>query len=411
MKIRFLVAIGAALLASFAFAAGDPDEVLSAITRYRQNAAAEAQKSGKPANAADINAKVKQMAIDAIKDVDPATVEPGKAYSWARLFAQADKYEDIHALCERFQTTNPTEQLSYSAHYLCLQAFDRLKAYDDAVETMAAMPLPDDTSAYSVAMMAANTFAPAISKSQGPAAANRMLDGIEKRLPEKAESEKTQQYIDTARAYIIIARAKIVSEEKGADAALAYLTDKSNATENAGVKGVLASNIRSMKADVTMKALLHNPVPAFETGRVVGAFKGLPALRGKVVILDFFAHWCPPCKAAFPDMRAMYDDLKGDGLEIVGLTTYYGYYDIWSRENRDMPKDVEVLKMYGFTQEFNINWPLAYIERDVFDLFGITGIPTTYVLDREGVVHSFHVGYSPELFKSFRKEIESLLKQ
>ncbi|HXH60545.1 MAG TPA: TlpA disulfide reductase family protein [Fimbriimonadaceae bacterium] len=411
MKFKSLLVLIVAAVSAFAFAGTDPDQALAAINQIRADAVNKARTSGENVNFDEVNAKMKQMALDAIKDVDPAKVEPSKAYTWAQLFAQADKYEDIHALCEKFQTTNPTPEEAFNAHFLCLQAFNELKDYDDAVSTMGSMPLPTDMAAYQVASMAAGAFAPAIAKKDGADAANKMLDSVEKRLPEKAQSDKTQIYLDYAHGMITGARADLIKNSKGVDAAIKYLTEKMDSETSAGIKNVLASNLRSMKADLKMAALINHPVPTFETGRTIGMFKGLDALKGKVVILDFFAHWCGPCKAAFPDMRKMYDDLKGQGLEIVGLTTYYGFYGQDNAQKRDMDKDVEFTKMYGFTQEHNINWPVAYIDRSVFDTFGITGIPTTYVIDRQGNVHSYHIGYSADLFKTFRAEVEKLLKE
>jgi len=141
-----------------------------------------------------------------------------------------------------------------------------------------------------------------------------------------------------------------------------------------------------------------------------GTFTGLEQYKGKVVLVDFFAHWCPPCKASYPDMRKLYDDLHDKGLEIVGVTTYYGYYN----DQKGLTPDQEFAKMADFIKEFNIAWPVAFgkdKDRKNFEAYGVTGIPTVAVIDREGKVHSLDVGYSAASFKKFRAEVEKLVAE
>jgi hypothetical protein len=61
--------------------------------------------------------------------------------------------------------------------------------------------------------------------------------------------------------------------------------------------------------------------------------------------------------------------------------------------------------------DHKMNWPVVYSDRSLFDVYGVTGIPTTYLIGRDGTIHSFHVGYSAESFKTFRAEVEKLLKE
>lgn len=164
---------------------------------------------------------------------------------------------------------------------------------------------------------------------------------------------------------------------------------------------------RTANAGLKQMEMIGAPAPTLTMERAYGDFKGLEALKGKVVIIDFFAHWCGPCKASYPDMTKMYSELKGKGLEVVGVTTYYGYYG----QERNLSKDAEYAKMADFIKEFKLEWPIVYGERTNFEAYGVTGIPHVTVLDRKGNVHSIEIGYSPAIFEKFRKEIEKLIDE
>lgn len=151
--------------------------------------------------------------------------------------------------------------------------------------------------------------------------------------------------------------------------------------------------------------MVGTSAPALTSERGYGEFPGLEGLKGKVVLIDFFAHWCGPCKAAFPSMVEMYKDLKSKGLEIVGFTTYYGYYGT----ERNISKDDEFAKMKDFMAEHKMTWPVVYGERSNFENYGVTGIPHVALLDKDGNVSHIKIGYSEAGMKELRKKIEQLL--
>lgn len=122
----------------------------------------------------------------------------------------------------------------------------------------------------------------------------------------------------------------------------------------------------------------------------------LSDLKGKVVILDFWATWCPPCRAGIPDLVELKKQYKDD-LEIVGISL-----DAITRGG--MTKD----DVIPFMKEFKINYPIVDGDMNVIQAYGgIQSIPTSFVIDKKGNVVNMHVGLIPKA--SYEKEIKSLL--
>jgi peroxiredoxin len=115
--------------------------------------------------------------------------------------------------------------------------------------------------------------------------------------------------------------------------------------------------------------------------------------RGKVLVLDFWATWCGPCKVEIPGFVSLYDKYRKDGLEIFGLVTL--------DEMKNVPP---------FATEFKMNYPIldANENPDVEKAYGpFEGLPTTLVIDRDGRVCKEHFGYTP--VEEFEREIQALL--
>jgi thiol-disulfide isomerase/thioredoxin len=132
-----------------------------------------------------------------------------------------------------------------------------------------------------------------------------------------------------------------------------------------------------------------------------GAFTDIAALKGKVVVLDFFAHWCGPCKASFPDTRSMSDAL-GDKLAVIGVTAYYGYYGT----KKGIDEKEEFGDMREFIDQYKIDHPVVYVQKDEFVKYGVSGIPEFVLIGKDGNVKKIQLGYSKESFADFRKAVE-----
>ena len=118
----------------------------------------------------------------------------------------------------------------------------------------------------------------------------------------------------------------------------------------------------------------------------------LSDLKGKVVVVDFWAVWCPPCRAMFPHLNELNTKYKDKGLEVVGVTYYQGR--TFTKEGRMGAEKVAKEDEHGLLKEFATGQKLGYrlmtVPGDEWNRvkqdYGIRGIPEAVVIDRKGKV-------------------------
>jgi len=133
------------------------------------------------------------------------------------------------------------------------------------------------------------------------------------------------------------------------------------------------------------------PAPDFLLAGLDGKPVSIAGAKGKIVLLNFWATWCGPCRAETPDLVALQNKYK-DALEIIGLAV-----DV------DDPEEVQ-----KFAAAFGINYPMAVAPIEVrMHYGGITALPTSFLLDADGRIVQKHVGLSNPLL--YELEIRALL--
>jgi thiol-disulfide isomerase/thioredoxin len=111
-------------------------------------------------------------------------------------------------------------------------------------------------------------------------------------------------------------------------------------------------------------------------------------LRGRVVLLDFWATWCGPCLAAFPHLREWHEKYKDRGLVILGITRYYGH-----GEGREMTPAEELVFIERFKKQHQLPYGVAVTDNDDNHRnYGVTAIPTAVLIDRQGVIRLITTG-------------------
>jgi len=144
-----------------------------------------------------------------------------------------------------------------------------------------------------------------------------------------------------------------------------------------------------------VETVVGKPAPAFELP-VFGSESrhvSLESLRGKVVLLDFWASWCGPCRQSFPLYEKLRSELPAQDFTLLAINL---------DEMADGPAAFLYEHPVGYTS-------LADPAGDVARKFGLIGMPTSFVIDRDGVVRSRHTGFKPQDIDAVRGEIRELI--
>ena len=138
-----------------------------------------------------------------------------------------------------------------------------------------------------------------------------------------------------------------------------------------------------------------------------GDTKTLAALRGKVILLDFWATWCVPCLEAFPSMLEWQQDYGKDGFVILGLTRFYGRAEGFPV---DTANEIDFLNR--FRQKHALTYDFLVAKDDTnHRTYGAQAIPTAALIDRKGNIRYLETGTSPGRLTEMREMIEKLISE
>jgi len=155
---------------------------------------------------------------------------------------------------------------------------------------------------------------------------------------------------------------------------------------------VVLSGNRSIASD-TNQTESPKPAPGWELQDLEGKTIHSSDFKGKVVVLDFWATWCPPCRAEIPGFIELQKKYQAQGVAVVGISV--------DQAGSDTVK--------AFAEKLGINYPVVLTDAKIDAAYGgIDGLPTTFIIDRSGRIVKRHLGFTEK--SEIESEIQPLLK-
>jgi len=159
---------------------------------------------------------------------------------------------------------------------------------------------------------------------------------------------------------------------------------------------VLAVIVILAKYTSTSNSSVENvrPAPQFSLANLDGKNVSLKDFADKVMVVDFWATWCGPCREEIPHLNKLYENYRGKGLVVVGISM-----------DAEGP---EVVKQ--FAKELRMEYPVVMGDENVQqDFGGIVGLPTTFIIDRKGNIVKKYTGYQPAIMQDIEQTIKELM--
>jgi peroxiredoxin len=153
----------------------------------------------------------------------------------------------------------------------------------------------------------------------------------------------------------------------------------------------MAAAVPAALATPTVGAL----APAFELNAAGGKSLGLAQLRGQVVLINFWASWCGPCRTEMPRLDALYRKYKAAGVTLVGVNVE--------------PSSADAM---NYLKSTPVTFPILFdTDSKVSKLYEVEGMPSTVILDRKGTVRYIHRGYKPGEEDAYLDQIRALMRE
>jgi len=160
-------------------------------------------------------------------------------------------------------------------------------------------------------------------------------------------------------------------------------------------KHALIALTLSMLASLSVASDISGPAPDFTLKSKDGSNVRLEDLRGQVVMLNFWASWCGPCRQEMPLMDEIYKKYEKFGFTILAVNV--------DEDSADADR---------FLDAVPVTFPILYDnESRISELYDVDAMPTTVMIDRDGNKRFLHRGYKPGYEDDYRKQVKKLIRE
>ena len=138
------------------------------------------------------------------------------------------------------------------------------------------------------------------------------------------------------------------------------------------------------------------PAPAIAIKAIDGSTVHIANSKGRILLVDFWATWCAPCKVSFPALDALATSLRDRGVDVLAVSVDAERKDLDDFIAAQPIKTMRILLDPGMTAA---------------DAFKVGALPTSFIIDRQGKIRFTHTGYGPDAVERFGAEIRALLDE
>lgn len=137
------------------------------------------------------------------------------------------------------------------------------------------------------------------------------------------------------------------------------------------------------------------PAPDFTLKSSSGKNIRLEELAGQVILINFWASWCAPCRKELPELELLFEKYQHLGFTILAISN-----------------DTDIIKAREFSDPLKLSYPILFDNnQDISSLYRVKAMPSTYIVDRKGMIRHHHLGFKQNYIELYDAQIRELIKE